>query len=202
MRPAWCGQCRAGADWPQRVSNHERGRGISVGKHGSIDLSTAVIAACGCHEPLFLTESNCIQCAIYTGIDNSWKDFAMVCSEESFNRSGHVSRWFFFPMPTGEKHLSRSLLPLEPASWSPSAYLQKSTPWRQLVLKPSLTCFGIGYFGIAYICRRVFPLWMVTRNDMAIFLDRVKDGVWGKEREKRRVSKCRTPCYRYIQISP
>jgi hypothetical protein len=47
------------------------------------DTPTALIAACGCWLPLFLTESNCVKCAIHTGIRNSWKNFAIVCSEES-----------------------------------------------------------------------------------------------------------------------
>ena len=47
------------------------------------DTPTALIAACGCWLPLFLTESNCVKCAIHTGIRNSWTNFAIVCSEES-----------------------------------------------------------------------------------------------------------------------
>ena len=52
--------------------------------HASIfrgDTPTALIAACGCWLPVFLTESNCVKCAIHTGIKNSWKNFAIVCSE-------------------------------------------------------------------------------------------------------------------------
>ena len=47
------------------------------------DTPTALIAACGCWLPVILTESNCVKCAIHTGIRNSWKDFAIVCSETS-----------------------------------------------------------------------------------------------------------------------
>ena len=47
------------------------------------DTPTALIAACGCWLPMFLTESNCVKCAIHTGMRNSWKNFAIVCSERS-----------------------------------------------------------------------------------------------------------------------
>lgn len=47
------------------------------------DTPTALIAACGCWLPVFLTESNCVKCAIHTGIRNSWKNFAIICSEMS-----------------------------------------------------------------------------------------------------------------------
>ena len=47
------------------------------------DTPTALIVACGCWLPLFLTESNCVRCAIHTGLRNSWKNFAVVCSEKS-----------------------------------------------------------------------------------------------------------------------
>lgn len=52
--------------------------------HASIfrgDTPTALIVACGCWLPVFLTESNCVKCAIHTGIKHSWKNFAIVCSE-------------------------------------------------------------------------------------------------------------------------
>ena len=47
------------------------------------DTPTALIAACGCWLPMFLTESNCVKCAIQTGMRNSWKNVAIVCSERS-----------------------------------------------------------------------------------------------------------------------
>ena len=50
------------------------------------DTATALIAAWGCWLPVFLTESNCVACAVGVGIRNSWKNFAIICSEESFNQ--------------------------------------------------------------------------------------------------------------------
>ena len=50
------------------------------------DTSTALIAAWGCYLPLFLTDSNCLACAVGVGIRNSWQNYAIVCSEESFKQ--------------------------------------------------------------------------------------------------------------------
>ncbi|KAL6716659.1 hypothetical protein ACLMJK_006227 [Lecanora helva] len=54
------------------------------------DTTTAFIAACGCWLPIFLTESNCVKCAIHTGIRNSWRTFAIVCSERSFMQTSSI----------------------------------------------------------------------------------------------------------------
>ena len=48
------------------------------------DTPTALIAACGCYRPLFLTVSNCLTCAIRTGYRFSWENFAIVCGEQSY----------------------------------------------------------------------------------------------------------------------
>ena len=61
------------------------------------DTPTALIAACGCWLPVFLNESNCVKCAIHTGIQNSWKNFAIVCSEMSSMQVG--IEIFIMPYP-------------------------------------------------------------------------------------------------------
>jgi hypothetical protein len=58
------------------------------------DTNTALIAACGCWLPLFLRPENCVVCAIHIGIRHSWANFAIVCSEESWNQ---VSLLFIEP---------------------------------------------------------------------------------------------------------
>ena len=50
------------------------------------DTSTALITACGCWLPVFLTESNCVKCAIHTAISKSWKTFAIICTENSYKQ--------------------------------------------------------------------------------------------------------------------
>ena len=47
------------------------------------DTPTALIAACGSFLPLVLTDEQCVKCAIYTGMQHSWKNFAIICSEKS-----------------------------------------------------------------------------------------------------------------------
>jgi len=61
------------------------------------DTNTALIAACGCWLPLFLRPENCVVCAIHIGIRHSWANFAIVCSEESWNQ---VSLLFIEPSVT------------------------------------------------------------------------------------------------------
>ncbi|KAI0870588.1 hypothetical protein GGS24DRAFT_474657 [Hypoxylon argillaceum] len=48
------------------------------------DKATAMIAACGCWLPLMLTSGDCLKCALLTGLDNSWRTFAIVCPEETY----------------------------------------------------------------------------------------------------------------------
>lgn len=50
------------------------------------DTSTAFIVAHGCWQPLFLTDRSCVTCAIRTGVEQSWPNFAVVCSSDSFRK--------------------------------------------------------------------------------------------------------------------
>jgi hypothetical protein len=48
------------------------------------DLSTSLIAACNCWQPLVLTDTACLVCAIRSGVTKSWLNFAIICSRESY----------------------------------------------------------------------------------------------------------------------
>ena len=50
------------------------------------DVPTALVAACGCWLPIFVDSDSCVACAIYTGVSRSWKNFGIVCSEESWRQ--------------------------------------------------------------------------------------------------------------------